>query len=162
MKQLLPSVEKTAPLAPLFIRIGVGLSMAVHGYDKYFGEGGPGGMAGGLEEAGVPLPVVSAWLASTAEFVGGIFLLLGAFTRWWAIPVAFTMFVACMMHWSAGYANTYNDEGKFIAGMEYPLTLMLGAIAIFMTGGGKLSVDGLFLDKFIATKFGGSASSDAE
>ena len=52
------------------------------------------------------LPVELSWfLASWTEFLGGIFLLLGLATRFWAIPLAVTMWVAAVsVHWDNGWA----------------------------------------------------------
>ncbi|MBC02517.1 MAG: hypothetical protein CMJ34_04325 [Phycisphaerae bacterium] len=38
----------------------------------------------------VPKPLVSAWIASVVELVGGGFILLGLLTRIWALGLAFT------------------------------------------------------------------------
>ena len=51
------------------------------------------------------LPVALSWfLASWTEFLGGICLLLGLFTRLWAVPLAITMWVAAVsVHWDNGW-----------------------------------------------------------
>jgi len=51
------------------------------------------------------LPVELSWfLASWTEFLGGICLLLGLFTRLWAVPLAVTMWVAAVsVHWDNGW-----------------------------------------------------------
>lgn len=150
MIKILPSADKTATFAPLAIRIAVGASMALHGYQKFF-EYGLDGVSANFEAGGMPLPYVSAILASSAEFFGGILLLLGAFSRYAAVPVAFTMFVAALWHWSDPFAK-----------MEYPLVLMLGAVSVFLSGPGKLSVDELFLNNFLEEKFGGDKPSSGD
>jgi putative oxidoreductase len=46
-----------------------------------------------------------AFLATAAELVGGIFLLLGLATRWVSIPLMVTMLVAAFsVHWPNGWA----------------------------------------------------------
>ena len=51
------------------------------------------------------LPVELSWfLASWTEFLGGIFILLGLATRFWAAPLAITMVVAAVsVHWDNGW-----------------------------------------------------------
>jgi len=51
------------------------------------------------------LPLELSWfLASWAEFLGGICLLLGLATRLWAVPLAVTMWVAAVsVHWDNGW-----------------------------------------------------------
>lgn len=43
---------------------------------------------------GFPMPIVFAWAAGLSEFVGGLFLALGLFTRLSGFFIAFTMLVA--------------------------------------------------------------------
>lgn len=53
---------------------------------------------------GLPMPSVLAFLAAWTEFLGGIFLLLGLFTRLTAIPLMITMVVAATtVHASNGW-----------------------------------------------------------
>ena len=51
------------------------------------------------------IPTELSWfLASWTEFLGGICILLGLFTRLWAIPLAVTMLVAAgSVHWDNGW-----------------------------------------------------------
>ncbi len=53
---------------------------------------------------GLPMPSVLAFLAAWTEFLGGIFILLGLFTRLTAIPLMITMLVAATtVHASNGW-----------------------------------------------------------
>ncbi|WP_462147344.1 HvfX family Cu-binding RiPP maturation protein [Pseudoalteromonas gelatinilytica] len=53
---------------------------------------------------GLPMPSVLAFLAAWTEFLGGIFILLGLFTRVTAIPLMITMLVAATtVHASNGW-----------------------------------------------------------
>ncbi|RDV26160.1 DoxX family protein [Alteromonas aestuariivivens] len=53
---------------------------------------------------GLPMPALQVTLAIGAELLGGIFLLLGLFTRLSSIPLIFTMLVAAVMvHWENGW-----------------------------------------------------------
>ncbi len=48
----------------------------------------------GTAELGFPMPFVFAWVAALSEFLGGIFIALGIFTRPAAFMVLMTMLVA--------------------------------------------------------------------
>lgn len=118
-------------LGLLLIRLMVGIVFVFHGSQKLFGLfEGPGieGFAGWLTSLGVPLPTVSAWLAGLAEFVGGLAILTGFGLRLLALPVVFTMLVAC-------YA--VRDKG-FAGGMEFPLTLGFVVAGLGLIGPGRL------------------------
>jgi len=119
----------------LFLRLSIGPSFIAHGAQKLF-ERGPAQVAESLTRLGIPLPELSAWLLSLTEFFGGIFLLLGIFTRWASIPVAFAMLVAIL---TAHSPWKHGLTGK--GGYEFALTLMMMALCLMLQGGGKLSVD---------------------
>lgn len=119
----------------LLIRSMVGVVGVFHGAQKLFGAwGGPGvsGFAGYLETLGVPLPHASAVLASTAEFFGGLLLILGLFPRLAAIPFMATMLVAIIKV----HPDTFSGAG----GMEFPLTIAVVLLGIVFAGGGRYAV----------------------
>ena len=122
--------------SPLILRIVVGLVMAGHGAQKLFGWfGGYGFEATANAFAGMglrPGPVMAA-LAGGGEFIGGILLILGLFTRLAALNVAVIMTVGIF---------TAQASAFFLpSGMEYALTLLAAALVLVETGGGALSAD---------------------
>lgn len=53
---------------------------------------------------GLPFPTLMAFLATSTEIVGAIFLLFGFAVRWISIPLMFTMIVAMVtVHWQNGW-----------------------------------------------------------
>lgn len=129
-----------ADIGLLILRVTLGVVFIYHGGQKLFGLFGGYGLAGTAQwmgSIGIPLPYVSALAAGSAEFFGGLALLLGLWTRVAAVPMVFTMLVAIVSaHW-----------GKFDAqsgGMEYPLTLAAALAALALIGGGRLTVLALF------------------
>src|SRR5215471_8700150 len=85
------------------LRIMVGVVFLAHGSQKLFAFGIPG-TAGFFAQAGLPMPMVSAVLAIAAEFLGGIALILGLFTRPAAAVLAFNMAVAVLaVHLKGGF-----------------------------------------------------------
>ena len=53
---------------------------------------------------GLPLPEVMAALATSAELIGGVLLLIGLGTRFVAVPLIVTMIVAAVsVHWQNGW-----------------------------------------------------------
>ncbi|MAS20093.1 MAG: DoxX family protein [Leeuwenhoekiella sp.] len=74
---------------------------------------------------------LSLVLATTAETLGALFMLLGLFTRVATIPVLFTLGVACfIVHGSQGFS-----------GMETLLLYLLGFIVVLLMGPGKYALD---------------------
>jgi uncharacterized membrane protein YphA (DoxX/SURF4 family) len=80
-------------LAPIFILAGWGKLKDLESTAYYFGE-----------YLGLPFPDLMAFLAGATEFFGGIALLIGLLTRWFAGPLMVTMLVAAVTaHWSNGW-----------------------------------------------------------
>jgi putative oxidoreductase len=92
------------------------------------------GVAGLFASMHLPLPLVSAVLVTLVEVLGGIALLLGLFTRWTAALLAVDMLVAVLV--------VYFEPTFFKAGIELPLTLLAGSVALALSGPGAVSLDG--------------------
>lgn len=76
-------------------------------------------------------PEVSLALAVFAEVLCALLLMAGLLSRWAAIPMAFTMFVAAFV---AHGADPFSEK-------ELALAYMMVYVALFLTGPGKYSVD---------------------
>ena len=127
----------------LLIRVIVGIVFIFHGSQKLFGWFD--GM--GLDEfsnmlgtkMGLPYPRANAIAASSAEFCGGVLLVLGLATRLAVIPLIITMAVAVYkVHWGAF---------ALPAGMEYALTLGIICLGLGFTGAGRFSLDGIMFSR---------------
>lgn len=117
------------------LRVVVGIVFLMHGGQKLFVLG-ISNVAGFLGQAGFPLPMLSAVALTAAEFLGGLALLLGLFTRLAAIPLAFTMLVAMLaVHLKGGFFLP--------SGFEYTLVLLAANVALVFLGSGNAAVDNL-------------------
>src|SRR5438105_15084335 len=73
----------------LFLRLGAGITLTVHGHPKLFGpQPGPKGFAQYLKSLGIGGPGTMAYVVAIAEFVGGICLIGGFLTRLAALVIA--------------------------------------------------------------------------
>lgn len=123
-------------LGLLVIRLMLAVVGVFHGAQKLFGVfGGHGirGFAGFLESLGVPFPTLAAFAAALSEFLGGLLLALGLFSRIALIPWAFTMYVAVLLVHRHAFALSAN-------GMEYALTLAVVLTALILTGPGRYAM----------------------
>lgn len=146
----------------LMLRAIIGAVMFGHGAQKVLGWWGGSGMEKTLEGMGQKFPEILVYAASYSELVGGALLIVGLFTRPAAFFVAITMLVASMQHLAGGFFAANK-------GMEFPLTLAIGAVAILFIGPGKYSFDALMasrnagepanktIDPAIKTKFNSTA-----
>jgi putative oxidoreductase len=120
------------------IRAILAVVFIYHGSQMLFGWfGGYGieGTANWMASIGIPFPTLSALMAGSTEFFGGIVLLLGTGTRLAALPMAFNMLVASATAHSGFNAQT--------GGMEYPLTLGVILLALVLLGPGRFTVSKL-------------------
>jgi putative oxidoreductase len=115
------------------LRVMVGVVFLAHGLQKLL-MFGIGGTAGFFAHAGIPLPMLSAVLSIGAEFLGGLALILGLFTRPAASVLAFNMLVAVVaVHLKGGFFLP--------AGFEYALTMLVANVALVLTGAGAFALD---------------------
>ena len=144
-KQLLKNIFTTNnSIANIMLRVPVGIILAAHGSQKLFAWFGGYGLEGTgqwMESIGLAPGFLMALLAGSAEFFGGIALLLGFLTRPAAIVSAFTMIIAIFsVHFSNGLFMSNN-------GYEFALTLLAVNVALAIQGGGKYSVDSAIANK---------------
>ena len=126
------------PLTYALLRAGLGIILIPHGMQKLFGSfGGMGlnGFAALFDKLGYSPGMFWTWVVGGTEFIGGIMLVLGLFTRISAVAQLIFMINAIWF--------TANTQGFFWSkgGMEYPLLIGLVALYILARGGGAYSVD---------------------
>lgn len=127
-----------AGFGPLALRIPVGIIFVAHGAQKLFGAFGGYGLEGTgqwMASIGLAPGVLMALLAGAAEFFGGLALLLGLLARPAAAALAFAMLVAIFA--------VHIDKGLFMSnnGYEFGLALLAVAVALSISGAGRVSVD---------------------
>lgn len=128
--------SKLNDIGLLLMRVMLGAVFVFHGSQKLFSAFGGHGIEGFATFLGgldVPMPVLSAYLAGSAEFFGGLLLLAGFGVRFAVVPMIFTMLVAAFAVHGAAF-----DIQK--GGMEYPLTLAVMLVALGFTGAGRYTV----------------------
>ncbi|MDF3338527.1 DoxX family protein [Mycolicibacterium septicum] len=123
--------------AILLLRVVLGLTMAAHGYNKFFGGGRIPGTAGWFDSIGMKPGLFHARVAASTEIAAGLGLALGLLT-----PVPAAGFVALML---VAAWTVHRHNGFFIVkeGWEYNLVLAVAAVAIAATGAGRYSLDHL-------------------
>lgn len=125
----------------LMIRLIIGVAFIGHGAQKlfgWFGGYGPKGTGSYMESIGMKPGVAMAVLAGLLEFGGGLLFAAGLFTPLAAGLIAVAMLGAIVkVHAKNGFWATAN-------GYEFPLTLLVVAVAVALTGAGSLSLDALF------------------
>jgi putative oxidoreductase len=112
------------------MRLSLGAIMVVHGYHKVFG---------GLHHhaefvASLGLPAWTSYVSSFTEFLGGICLLAGFFTRAAAFAICVDLSVAI---WKVHLHNGLTGDHGF----EFPLAAATLAFALIFFGAGSIALD---------------------
>jgi len=129
------------------VRIAVGGIFAAHGAQKLFGWfGGYGleGTAGWMTSIGLEPGYLLATLTGSAEFFGGLLLILGLLVRPTAVILTLTMVVAI--------AVVHLQNGLFMSnnGYEFALALLVITLGLIVRGAGSLSVDHALLQQDVS------------
>lgn len=129
--------DRFGPCGWPIVRIVTGLFMLPHGAQKLFGwfGGSAEAMAGFYAQIGLEPALPLVYASGFVEFFGGLLLVLGLFTRPAAAATAVLMLVAVFkVHLASGF---FWPQG----GYEYPLMWACLAVAVFLKGGGRYSLD---------------------
>ncbi|MHC6529910.1 DoxX family protein [Vibrio proteolyticus] len=147
MKALLKKISASqAGYSPLALRVPISIILMAHGSQKLFGWFGGYGLEGTgqwMTSIGLEPGVLMAFMAGSAEFFGGLFLLLGLLTRPAAVVTAFTLIVAIF--------SVHIDNGLFMSnnGYEFGLALLAATVSLAISGSGKLALDNVLSQKLV-------------
>lgn len=127
-KSLLPFLRKfyevAVPLSWAVARFACGFHLIIHGWGKVLRLGTPSRST-----------LAFAIFLTFIEFVGGICITVGLFTRFFAAAVSIEMaYLTFVQYWKNGYGWRHD-------GYEYVLMWGLLAFAIALRGGGPYSLD---------------------
>jgi len=122
------------------LRLIAGILFIAHGAQKlfaWFGGYGLDGTGQWMESIGLAPGYLMALMAGSAEFFGGLLLVVGFVTRPTSFVLAITMLVAIF--------TVHIDNGLFMSnnGYEFALALFAISVSLIFSGAGKLSLDSL-------------------
>ena len=140
LRRLVATDDSTATAT---LRLVLGVVFLAHGAQKMLGWFGGPGFSGtmGFFTGTMHIPAPLAFLAITAEFFGGLGLILGFLTRIAAFGIAMNMVVAiAMVHSSFGFFMNWTGAQKG-EGFEYHLLALAITAFLIIRGAGAFSVD---------------------
>lgn len=143
MSQLLRLYRRLVSALPLLqspmllaVRLYWGFQFAQTGWGKLHNLSKITGFFASLN---IPFPGLSAPAVSLLEFLGGILLMIGLFSRPIAFLLTCNMFVA---YWTAdreALTSVFSDPGKFY--VADPYTFLFASVMVLIFGSGLLAVD---------------------
>ena len=138
-KKMIQTITKSEQLfAILPLRLVAGLIFTAHGAQKlfaWFGGYGLDDTGQWMESIGLTPGYALAVMAGSAEFFGGIFLIIGLLIRPTSAVLAITMLIAIV--------SVHINNGLFMSnnGYEFSLALLAISASLLLSGAGKLSLD---------------------
>ena len=138
----------------LFLLRFTGLYLAFgHGHGKFASllHGEADMFIGAVRSIGMPNPVLFAWLAAGAEFIGGLLVFVGLLTRVAAAFAAIDLFTAAFAIHHAhllalnaiGAASTPPETLKMWGNPELAIVYGLAMLCLVLCGPGRISLDGM-------------------
>lgn len=132
---LAPFYDWSRDFSYLVVRLTAGGFLLVHGIVKLTTTTVAAFAAGSMARRGLEPALPIAYLIFFLETVGAVCIMLGLFTRVFALAIGIEMLViAFVANWHAGFSAAKN-------GWEYPLFWGLIVLAIGLRGGGPYSLD---------------------
>lgn len=135
----LQSLGQFAGLAPVIVRVVVGIVMFAHGLQKLTGPGPAGFGQGALASLGVPFPVFFGYLLTFGELLGGLALIAGLLTRLLALALTVQLIGAILL-----VKINVGLIGEGGTGAELDLALIAGLVTLALLGPGRPSLDHAF------------------
>jgi len=132
-------------IAPLATRIVIGLAFVQTGTGKFRHFENVIGFFDGL---GIPFPAFNAALVASMETIGGVMLILGLFTKFFASGLSITMVVALMTAEKADFLASWGSAAEKSPTDISAFVFLLFLLWLISYGAGKLSLDA-FLRRFL-------------
>jgi putative oxidoreductase len=127
----------------LFVRVYWGFQISQNGWGKLHNLPH---VAEFFASLGLPAPGFTAAFVATFEFLAGIFLVLGLFSRLVGLMLAVDMFMAYATADREALFSFFSDPSKFY--VADPYTFLFAALLILIFGPGLLSLDTLLLRRY--------------
>ncbi|MBI2175200.1 MAG: DoxX family protein [Parcubacteria group bacterium] len=130
MLSVFPQLFTYQEIAPVLLRVVLGVAFVLHGYPKLFG--GFGATAQFFSSVGIKPAKFWVAVVGIVEFFGGAALLVGIFTQAAALLIAVNMAVALLV---------VKRKQGFVGGYELDLAFLAMALALLLLGPGLWSID---------------------
>lgn len=131
--------NRSAPYAGFVLRLALGAMFIAHALLKYFVFTLPGTFQF-FESLG--LPGVLAYLTFWAELIGGILILIGAYSRWVSLALIPVLIGATWAHAGNGWLFSASNGG-----WEYPAFLTAAALVHALLGDGKFAIGNVLVER---------------
>jgi putative oxidoreductase len=127
----------------LFVRDYWGAQLAQNGWGKLHNLAHVAEFFSSLR---LPAPGLTAAFVATVEFLGGILLVIGLFSRFIGLVITIDMAMAYIAADREALFSIFSDPGKFY--VADPYTFLFAALLVLVFGPGKFALDTYLLRRF--------------
>ena len=127
----LSALDRQRELGPLLLRLFLGFTLVYGTVDNVLQREHMLAFRDYLAQNGFALPLASAYLSAYAQFICGLLILVGLFTRWAALVMVVNFVVAFLMV-HVGLAFGLNIA---------PLAMLFASLCFVFYGAGPISLD---------------------
>ena len=114
----------------VLVRVTLGVLLIFHGW-QLFENQDMRGLRDLMFDMSIPFPQAMAYTEKVIELGGGLFLILGLFTR----------FITAVLFFAFMFIAFFVREGRIFTVDQHPFLMSLFAMMFFFTGAGRLSAD---------------------
>ena len=133
-------MEKFLHLAPIPLRLGIGIGLIIHGGIKLFVAGGHENIAYLVGQLGVPFADQMAWVVGVVEFGGGLGILLGLLFKLATVANILNIGGLLVLGAIAGGIPAPLPGGDPLPEFREAFLILAGVVSLWLSGPGKFAL----------------------
>lgn len=137
-------MEKWLALAPIPLRLGLGIGLMIHGGIKLFATGGHENIVHLVGQLGVPFADAMGWVVGVVEFGGGAGMLFGALFKLSTIANILNVGGLLVLGAIAGGIPAPLPGADPLPQFREAFLILAGVASLFLSGPGKYTQKDLF------------------
>ena len=137
-------MEKWLALAPIPLRLGLGIGLMIHGGIKLFATGGHENIAHLVGQLGVPFADLMGWVVGVVEFGGGVGMLFGVLFKLATVANILNVGGLLVLGAIAGGIPAPLPGGDPLPQFREAFLILAGVASLFLSGPGKYTLKDFF------------------
>ena len=133
-------MDKVQHLAPIPLRLAIGIGLMIHGGIKLFANGGHENIAYLVGQLGVPFADLIAWVVGLVEFCGGLGIFLGLLFKLVTIANILNIGGLLVLGAIAGGIPAPLPDGDPLPAFREAFLILAGVVSLLLSGPGKYAL----------------------
>jgi putative oxidoreductase len=133
-------MDKLQHLAPIPLRLAIGIGLMIHGGIKLFANGGHENIAHLVGQLGVPFADLMGWVVGLVEFCGGLGIFLGLLFKLVTIANILNIGGLLALGAIAGGIPAPLPGGDPLPAFREAFLILAGVVSLLLSGPGKYAL----------------------